>query len=38
MNYLSLMPGNNLQVIFDNYNYEYSIPSKQNDVNHMESH
>ena len=36
MNYLSLKPGNNLHVIFDNYNYEYSVPSKQRDVSQME--
>ena len=36
MNYLSSMPGNNVQVIFHYYNYEYSVPSKQRDFSQME--
>ena len=36
MNYLSLMPANNSHVIFDNYSYEYSVPSKQRGVTQME--
>ena len=28
MNYLGSMPGNNLNVIFDNCSYEFSVPSK----------
>ena len=29
------VPGNNLLVIFDNYSYEYSVPSKQRDASQM---
>ena len=36
MNYLSSMRGNNLHVIFYNYSYEYSVPSKQRDASQME--
>ena len=36
MNYFSSMPANNSHVIFDNYSYEYSVPSKQRDVTQME--
>ena len=36
MNYLSSMPGNNIQVIFHYYSYEYSVPSKQRDFSQME--
>ena len=36
MNYLSSMLVNNLHVIFDNYIYEYSVPSKQRDVSQKE--
>ena len=36
MNCLSLIPANNLRVIFDNYSYEYSVPSKQRDASQME--
>ena len=32
----SSMPGNNLDVIFDNYSYEYSIPSKWREISLME--
>ena len=32
----SSMPGNNLDVIFDNYSYEYSIPSKRREISLME--
>ena len=35
MSYLSSVPGNNLHVIFDNYSYEYSVPSKQRDTSQM---
>ena len=34
--YLSSIPGDNLHVIFDNYGYEYSVPSKQRDISQME--
>ena len=37
MNCLSSMPGNNLNVIFNNYRYEYSVSSNQRDFNQMES-
>ena len=36
MNCLSLMPANNLRVIFDNYSYEYNASSKQIDASQME--
>ena len=36
-NCLSSMPGNNLRVIFDNYSYQYSAPSKQKYISQMES-
>ena len=36
INYLSSMHGNNLHVFFDNYSYEYSVPSKQSDVSQLE--
>ena len=36
INYLSLMAGNNLHVIFDNYSYEYSVPSKHREASQME--
>ena len=36
MIYLSLMPGNNLHVIFDSYSYEYSVSSKQRNATQME--
>ena len=36
MSYLSSMPGNNFHVIFDNYRYEFSVPSKQRDASQME--
>ena len=35
MSYLSSVPGNNSHVIFDNYSYEYSVPSKQRDTSQM---
>ena len=35
MNYFSLMPGNKLHVIFDNYSYEYSVPSQERDLSQM---
>ena len=36
-NCLSSMPGNNLRVIFDNYSYKCSVPSKQKYISQMES-
>ena len=36
MNHLSSMPGNNLDVIFDNYSYKDSVPSKERDFSQME--
>ena len=36
MNYLSSVPGNNLQVIFGNYSYECIVLSKQRDFRWME--
>ena len=34
--YLSAIPGKNLHTIFDNYGYEYSVPTKQRNVSQME--
>ena len=36
MSYLSTLVGDKLHVIFDNYAYEYNIPSKQRAVSHIE--
>ena len=36
MNHLSSVPGNNLDVIFDNYSYKDSAPSKERDFSQME--
>ena len=34
--YLDSLPGNSLHVIFDDYSYEHSVPSKQRNVTHIE--
>ena len=36
MKYFSSLAGRNLHIIFDNYGYEYSIPSKQRPVSQVE--
>ena len=36
ISYLSAIPGKNLHIIFDNYGYEYSVPTKQRNVSPME--
>ena len=36
VSFLSAIPGKNLRIIFDNYGYEYSAPTKQRNVSQME--
>ena len=34
--YISAIPGKNVHIIFDNYGYEYSVPTKRGNVSQME--
>ena len=36
MRYLNSMPGNILHIVFDDYKYEYDVPSKQREFSQVE--